>query len=161
MDKVDDEDKGPSGGPPIPERRTNSDGNWLRPFQTPLSNSILKAPTEGVGDLACELTTDPRFGSVVTDSAWGFDDEQRKRVAAGAHIRLGVWQHPIPPLSVEIEPPFCESCGSLKIYVAAEEGYFCGGDCPERDPRFGAAPDVTALAQAHEDFTPVAEEPSE
>lgn len=143
----------------LDNRRDNPDTNWLVPFKTPNSNAVLKGPSEGIGDLDCELTEDPEFHSVITDSAWGLDDEQRARIGAGAHIRLGVWQHPIPPLSVEIEPPYCESCGAPKVYVTAESAYFCAGACPERDPRFGPSPvmeieEKSALDQAHADFTP-------
>lgn len=138
------------------DRRSQPDTHWLVPMKTPLSNAVLRGPTEGIGDLDCELTKDPQFGSVVTDSAWEMDDEQRRRVAAGAHVRLGVWQHPIPPLSVEIEAPFCASCGAAKVWVSAASEYACGGACPERDPRFPpvALPDESPLEQAHRDFSP-------
>lgn len=152
--------------PQIPERRVFPDSHWLVPMKTPHSNAVLKGPTEDVGDLDVELCEDPQFHSVVSDSSWGLDDEQRRRIAAGAHIRLSVWQHPIPPLSVEIEPPFCESCGAAKVFIGASNEYACAGACPDRDPRFDAAssngsPEKTPLEEAHADFEPAPEDAAE
>jgi hypothetical protein len=153
--------------PQLPERREFPQSYWLVPFKTPHSNSVLKGPTEDVGDLDVELCEDPNFHTVVSDSAWGLDDGQRRRVAAGANIRLSVWQHPIPPLSVEIEPPFCDSCEAAKVFVGATGEYACAGACPDRDERFGPAPVErvsggeelpTPLDQAHADFTPTDED---
>jgi hypothetical protein len=153
--------------PQLPERRAFPEANWLVPFETPHSNAVLKGPTPDVGDLPSELCVDEN-NLVVNDSAWGLDDEQRRRIAAGANIRLSVWQHPIPPLSVEVEPPFCGSCKAAKVFVVATSEYACAGACPDRDERFGPAPvervngsdgPPTPLDQAHADFTPAGDDP--
>jgi predicted RNA-binding Zn-ribbon protein involved in translation (DUF1610 family) len=101
---------------------------WIR---TPYTNATLRGP-EGtdVGDLPCELAVDPEHRSVVTVSAWELDERQRALVAAGAHLRMSVWQHPIPPLALAIEAPFC-NCGSVTIYVK-NEGAFACPNCGER-----------------------------
>lgn len=84
--------------------------NQLTPMKTPHSNSVLKGPPgTDVGDLDCELGPDDD-GYMVTASAWDLTSEQRAKLAAGGHIRLSVWQHPIPPLAMALEGPFC-GCG--------------------------------------------------
>jgi hypothetical protein len=99
----------------------------LRPFRVPPSNAVLKGP-EGtdVGDLDCELVRDTEEGFVVTISRWDLDQDLRAKLSAGAHIRLSVWQHPIPPLAVAVEHPF--HCGEEMIW---RDGQFVCGDCGE------------------------------
>lgn len=142
--------------PELSEIRPTYEGYQLKPSRTPHANAVLKGIDDDMGDLEVELCIDPEYKSIASVTAWDLDDHQRELIAAGAHIRLGVWQHPIPPLSVGVEAPFCEECQTQKIYVKASKGFFCAGACPLRDPRFGPAPveAKTALDQAHEDFSP-------
>lgn len=97
----------------------------LTPFKTPYSNALLRGP-EGsdVGDLDVELRPDER-GQAVSASAWELTERQREWIAAGAHIRLSVWQHPIPPLAVAVESPFCPECGLEMVYGRAQREFRC------------------------------------
>lgn len=160
--------------PEIPLLRPGAEGYYLDPIETPHTNATLKAPPgmeESVRPLRLELCLDPDDRTLVSVSAWDLDDKQRDLIAAGAHLRLGVWQHPIPPLSLQIEPPFCDTCKAPKVYVRSEREFACAGACPDRDPRFGepgvpasgngqpiADSEKSPLDQAHEDFTPGEEE---
>jgi hypothetical protein len=114
--------------------RDDASRDQLTPTTTPYTNATLKGPNESVGDLRCELAVDPRYGGekgvIVTVSAWELDERQRELLAAGAHMRMSVWQHPIPPLALAIESPFC-NCGSETIYVRAERAFACP-NCGER-----------------------------
>lgn len=146
--------------PVIPEMRASAQEDWIEPSTTPFTNAVLKGqPGTDVGDLELELCQEG--GKVCSVSAWDLNERQRELVAAGAHIRLGVYQHPIPPLSMSIEAPFCPTCKAAMVYVKAEGSFFCAGACPDRDPRFGPAlssvngsPADTPLEQAHQDFAP-------
>lgn len=151
---------------PIKTLRDDASEAQLTPIKTPHSNAVLRAPegAEGdVGDLHCELAVDPGYQSVVTVSAWDLDDHQRELIAAGAHVRMSVWQHPIPPLALAIEAPFCPNDGAQTVFVRSVKA-FC---CPACDPRFpgnggGSSngsrlvlpPGVTPLDRAREDFEP-------
>ena len=99
----------------------------LTPFKTPRSNAVLKGPAPDVGDLDCELSEDTS-GQIVTVSAWAPDENQRAMIEAGAHLRMSVWQHPIPPLALAIEAPFCPNCGSGMVWVRGERVFACACD---------------------------------
>lgn len=100
----------------------------LRPGRNhPNANSKLHAPPgreDEVGSLECELA-DGGGGSVVTLSRWVLSDEQRKMIESGAHVRLGVWQHPIPPLAVSLEGPPCEECDREMTWDANLQTFTC------------------------------------
>lgn len=99
----------------------------LDPMQTPRSNIVMKGPDESVGDLHSELSIDTYYGEkgvVVSSSAWDLDERQRELVAAGAHIRLSLWQHPIPPMAVSIEAPYC-GCSSPTVWVRDAKHFRC------------------------------------
>ena len=161
--------------------RDASAADQLTQTVTPFTNRVMHAPPgqeEEVGDLAVELAVDPLHRSVVTVSAWELDERQRRLVAAGAHLRMSVWQHPIPPLALAIEAPFCGNCGGVTIYVKGESRFACPG-CGERiDPDAGNAPKIAlppgaerktsaddratsraALEQAKRDFVPTDDDP--
>jgi hypothetical protein len=142
--------------PQIGPWRAPAEDLQLSSIKTPFTNSTLRGPAEDIGDLECELTvytSEVTGESICTDSAWEPDEHQRDLLAAGAHIRLGVWQHPIPPLMVSLEAPFCDTCETSMVYVKAEGAFFCAGACPKRDPRFGppAATNGSAQPEDHDD----------
>jgi hypothetical protein len=43
-------------------------------------------------------------------------------------MRMSVWQHPIPPLALAIEAPFCNACEAPCIYVKSERMFVCATD---------------------------------
>lgn len=130
----------------------------LSPMPTPFTNSTLHGPPgTDVGDLHCELAVDEEYGSVATVSAWVLTEQQRVWIAAGAHIRMTVWQHPIPPLALAVEPPFCE--GEAKnhapvsmIFVKSEATFACPA-CGRRE----GATSESAEIQVRRDFRPADE----
>lgn len=161
----------PQEGPSINEVRDMGPTCWLDPFKTPHSNLVMHAPpdSEGVRDLDVEMAYEGR--SIWTVSAWNLTDDQRAMVAAGAHLSMGVALHPIPPLFLMLEPPFCGKCEGLEVFVKSEGAFAC----PNCDPRFGGksnggvrlveddaghAPEDDrdasrrALDEAHRDFSP-------
>lgn len=125
----------------------------LKPVKMPYHNSVMRGP-EGtdVGDLDTYISED-ESGFVVTQSAWMPDERTRAMLQAGAHVRLSVWQHPIPPLAVAVEAPFCEVC---ETETELRFGRF---ECPHGH-RQGALKEVeagerkTAEEQLREDFSP-------
>lgn len=116
-----------------------------------------------VGDLHCDLEPFDQDGikGIANHSGWRPDDAQAEMLKAGGHIRLTVFQHPIPPLAVNIEPPVCECHGEkMDFYFDGEEGSFTcrhvsGGDQHESSRNGSSA---TALDQAHDEFTPASDD---
>ena len=161
----------PQDGPTINEFRDLGPVSWLEPFRTPHSNLVMHAPpgAEDVKDLDVEIAVEGR--SVWTTSAWGLTDKQRQMIAAGAHLSMGVAIHPIPPLCLMVEPPFCSRCQTMQVFVGEVSAFAC----PNCDPRLsgqsnggvrligehgGHAPEDDrdasrrALDEAHRDFIP-------
>jgi hypothetical protein len=102
----------------------------LRPVETPAHNSMLKGPPDtDIGDLSCRVTKD-EDEAVVTLSTWEPTEHQRELIAAGARLSMMVWQHPIPPLALGVEAPFC-NCGTEMIWVKNERRFACP-QCGER-----------------------------
>ncbi len=133
-------------------RLTEEEGGQHGPHQLlPLAGGRYKNVFHGpvgtdIGDLHCDL--EPYVGVegepvVVNHSGWLPNEEQVMKLLAGAHVRLAVWQHPIPPLAVCVEHPICACHGDEMVWVG--ESFFC----PHEE-----APD-DALEQARKDFTPV------
>lgn len=129
-------------------------------------DTILKGP-EGtdVGDLHCDLEPFEEGGmrGVVTHSGWLTSPEQDLMLAAGAHIRLAVYQHPIPPLAVSVEPPVCHCHGEpMDFYYDPGEpdvsGTFtcrhvAGGE--NEQTRNGSSPETgSGFTEAKRDFRP-------
>jgi hypothetical protein len=107
---------------------------WLEPVQTPHTNVVMHAPPgheDEVGDLHVELVShEGRY--LATVATFDLTDEQRLRVASGARIQLHLLQHPMPPVGLQVEPPYCEKDGTLMVFVKAAGEYAC----PSCDPRF-------------------------
>lgn len=107
---------------------TDYNQDQLRPISTPFCNSILRGPPDtDIGDLPVELIKEGPDGEewICSASGWEMDERQRELVVAGAHMRMLVWQHPIPPLALAIEAPFCGECTTQCIYVKSERAFVC------------------------------------
>lgn len=142
--------------------------------------TVLKGP-EGtdVGDLFCDLEPYVDYGKalIVTHNGWAASEEQASQLACGAHIRVSVWQHPIPPLAVSVEAPLCGCHEESMVWEIDSDddddpgGYVCchlAGALEDamRDAHVeqdaAEAADDTALGQAKQDFRSQApEEPQE
>lgn len=114
-----------------------------------------------VGTLYCDLEPFEQEGmrGVVSHSGWLTTTEQDLMLQAGAHIRLAVYQHPIPPLAVSIEPPVCECHGeAMDFYHDGEDSTFtcrhvAGGDHEQTSN--GSSPETSSgFDQAKAEFEP-------
>lgn len=100
----------------------------MQAVRTESSNFTYLGPRADIADLPCRREN----GRVY--AIFRLTDEERTMIANGAQIRLGIFQEPIPPVSmsivnepeaagveqdgVPIEPDYrCEQCGNL--YVSA------------------------------------------
>ena len=71
----------------------------MNPIKTAESNFTYLGPTLEISDLPC------RTEGLDTFSVWELNDEERRMIAEGAHVRLGIHGvRPIPPLSIQIVP---------------------------------------------------------
>lgn len=100
----------------------------LHPLKGGRYKTVLYGP-EGtdIGDLHCDLEpyVEGDRPAIVSHSGWMPSEEHVKMMAAGAHVRLGVFQHPIPPLAVSIEPPVC-SCHDMPMdWHGDDGGFYC------------------------------------
>lgn len=154
----------------LPFMRDGYEGHQIEQTVTPFSNSVLRGP-EGtdVGDLACELAMDPHSESVVTVSAWQPNEQQAAWLAAGAHLRMSVWQHPIPPLALAVESPFCPECEAPTVFVKSERVFACatsgcslyGRPTPSTFKAGASAADAGSMTpeqQVKADFAPAPDE---
>jgi len=113
-------------------------------------------PGTDVGDLHIELEPlvfEDEHPTTVTHSGWFVREEHAKMLEAGAHVRLSVWQHPIPPLAMSIEPPVCECHGEPMVWNDHDEGFYCA-HLTTLDSTATGEPARTALDKAHQDFKP-------
>jgi hypothetical protein len=69
----------------------------MQPIKTNEANYTYLGPTPEIADLPCRINGHDTF------AAWEPTDEERALIAAGGHIRLGIYgMRPIPPVSLEI-----------------------------------------------------------
>lgn len=100
----------------------------LHPLKGGRYKTVFHGP-EGtdIGDLHCDL--EPYFQgerpAVVNHSGWMPNEEQVKMLEAGAHVRLAVWQQPIPPLAVSVEPPVCDCHDMPMDWHGDDGGFYC------------------------------------
>lgn len=76
----------------------------MQPVKTEKSNFVYLGPTDDIADLPCERVTEVVEDRVhgVVYSVWEPTEEERRAIADGANIKLGIWgMHPIPPVSLE------------------------------------------------------------
>lgn len=71
------------------------------PIRTAASNLVMRGPTRDVGDAWTELESDR--GRPVTFLTWTLTDDERAAIADGANLRMGVWQYPMPPVSLGVD----------------------------------------------------------
>jgi hypothetical protein len=107
----------------------------MRPIRTTESNFTYLGFKPEIGDMPVE-----RDGAGRVFAVYALSDEERIMIANGAHIRLGVHQEPIPPISMSVqrfdEEPCvvegrkdfrCDGCNGLYVEPRAHElGYVCG-----------------------------------
>lgn len=112
-------------------------------------------PGTDVGDLHCDLEpyVEGEGQYVVNHSGWRPDEDQVAQLEAGAHVRVSLWTHPIPPMAVSIEPPVCQCHGEAMTFDRDELGYYCTRSNDPRSPHNRHVP--TALEDAKESFTAV------
>lgn len=87
----------------------------MHPIRTNESNFTYLGPTTEVADLPCRLEGRDTY------SVWALTPEERKQIAEGANIRLGIiGMRPIPPVSLQVvvnngpwerQPAPCDVCG--------------------------------------------------
>jgi hypothetical protein len=74
----------------------------MDPVTHPSHNFTYKGPTEAIGDLSCERTTED--GTPVVFSHWQPTSEELEILNNGGFVKLAIWHmQPIPPVSVEAE----------------------------------------------------------
>lgn len=73
----------------------------MKPVRTRTSNCTYLGPREDIGDLPCERV---RYddGDRVVYAVYELTDEDRKAIADGANVKLGIWTEPIPPVSLRV-----------------------------------------------------------
>ncbi len=97
---------------------------------------------------------------MVVHSGWMPNEEQVAQLGGGAHVRLSVWQYPIPPLAVSVEPPVC-ACHSEPMEWDGEDfGYYCCRLTVQDKDVGPLSRDRSPLEAARRDFEPE-EEPTE
>jgi hypothetical protein len=87
----------------------------MTPIKTNEANFTYLGPTPEIADLPC------RNEGTDTYSVWEPTAEERRMIAEGAHVRLGIYgARPIPPVSLQIvvnagpherTPAPCDVCG--------------------------------------------------
>lgn len=75
----------------------------MLPIRTRASNIVMRGPSPDVGDCWAEIR-----GRNETYVVWKLSDEERAAIAAGANIELGIFQTPMPPVSLN-----CSELGEL------------------------------------------------
>jgi hypothetical protein len=72
-------------------------------IKTESSNFNYLGPEPGIGDLPCERRRIDERGRTAIFSTWKLTDEERRAIAEGANIELGIWfMEPIPPVSIAL-----------------------------------------------------------
>lgn len=108
----------------------------LHPVAMPYHNRVMKGPPgSGVGDLSTWVGPD-EGGHAVTYMAFALDDTLRAKIEAGAHVAVGLWTYPMPPIACAVEGPFCELHKTEKVWDGSR--YYCphcgeGGSDDSRD----------------------------
>lgn len=127
----------------------------LSPLRGGRYNQVFHGPPgTDVGDLHCDLEPFIMGETPITinHSGWQPSERHVRQLESGAHVRLTVWQHPIPPLAVSIEPPVCRCHNETMSWDDEDCGFYCNrlGN-PPTSPR-------TMLDEVHDTFTPGPEE---
>lgn len=147
------EPSGPTGLEPYSDQKEREEypEHQLVPQKGGLYTVLFKGPPgTDIGDLHCMLQQDGNH--VVNSSGWKPDEEQIAKLEAGAHVRVALWTHPIPPMAVMIEEPVCHCHGEPMVFDRDDCGYYC----PRTPPTAGEGDDANqkAYAEARKSFKP-------
>lgn len=77
----------------------------MRPIKTPHSNFLYRRGDAGVADMPCEFTQvtgGPLDGANIVYETWEPTPEERKKIANGANIRVGIIYTPVPPVKMDV-----------------------------------------------------------
>lgn len=75
----------------------------MKVIKTDNCNFVYRGPEPGIGDLPCERRTMDGHGRTAIFSTWKLSDEERKAIAEGANVELGIYYvEPIPPVSLSL-----------------------------------------------------------
>jgi len=86
----------------------------LKPIRTKLCNFEFGAPLNWDSDVQGECIPLPVYRDKANStcySFWELSDEERKRIAAGAHIILGVVGNGHPPVSINVSNEVIKEVG--------------------------------------------------
>lgn len=72
----------------------------MHPVKTSSANFVYRGPTPDIGDLWVERRPEGRAVEVV--SVWEPTEEERKIIAEGGRITLGMFHEPIPPVRIGV-----------------------------------------------------------
>ena len=73
----------------------------MDPIRTPWSDINHRGPAPDIGDLPCWRQVDGGRSAIL--SVWKFTDDERRRIAKGANVVLGIHgMEPIPPVSLTV-----------------------------------------------------------
>lgn len=71
----------------------------MDPIKTNRSNFVYRGPTDDIGDLDVERTSEQ--GASVVYAVFEPSEEERQAIADGGFVKLGIWgMEPIPPVSL-------------------------------------------------------------
>jgi hypothetical protein len=120
-------------------------GRYVKVFHGP--------PGTDVGDLHCDLEPymEGDRPAIINHSGWMPSDDQLAQLAAGGHVRLSVFMHPIPPLAVWVEPPVDDQ-GRPLVWVPQLQAFLA----PEHAGEHMASEEARKRAEAdvRRDFRP-------
>ena len=79
----------------------------MKPIKTENSNHVYRGDGRDVADLHCRVATleshDYQDGALITMAVWEPDEEERKRIAEGSNIEVGIlYANPMPPTVVSV-----------------------------------------------------------
>lgn len=91
----------PDGDGKCPTIERFIQGETMKVIKTDNCNMVYRGPEAGIGDLPCERRTVDGQGRTAIFSTWGLSDADRKAIAEGANVELGIYYvEPIPPVYV-------------------------------------------------------------
>ena len=73
----------------------------MRVIRTANCNMVYRGPEPGIGDMPCERRVMDGHGRTAIFATWALSDEDRKAIADGANVEVGLYYiEPIPPVYV-------------------------------------------------------------
>ncbi len=74
----------------------------MHPVKHAGCNLVYRGPKADIGDL--HVTRRLHGSRVVVEVVYEFDDNDRRLIAEGGRVRLGIFSEPIPPVSMTVLP---------------------------------------------------------